>query len=94
MDYNKESNTFYFILLIVIILTVLYIISILTIGCTNNKEGWFNYKELNGKINEGCNHPTNFYKYTYYREPYRWPLGFNTQNPIPHTGPILDKLQN
>lgn len=96
MYYNNESNIFFVLLILVVVLTIFYILASITTNCnsTINKENWINYQEAYGKINEGSSNPINFYKYINYRQPYRWPLGFKTNNPITHTSPILDKLQN
>ena len=96
MNYNDESNIFFVLLILVAVLTIFYIITSVTTNCNsrNNKENWINYKESYGKINEASSYPINFYKYNYYRQPYRWPLGIRTNNPITHISPILDKLQN
>lgn len=80
----KHLNKVFFLLILAIVF-IMVIMNINNTCSTPIKEGWFVYKDENfGSYQTGYTDPKGFYIRPEYRKPYRYPVGFKTNNPIEH----------
>lgn len=86
----------YYVLYVVLIIgLILAALSWIDTNCDKQRhhEGWFNYRRpYFNEHSTGFDVPygeQTYYTLPVYRKPYRWPLGFKTQHPVPHVQPVL-----